>query len=101
VEEQRTAVRLLELTHLVEARARERALDVPEQEALEQRLRDRGAVDGDVGLVGAPAVPVDRTRDEVLAGAALAADQDRRVGRRRQLELALDLVPRRRQALDH
>src|SRR5690606_33096886 len=95
VEEQRAAVRLLELADLVKRGTGERALDMAEQDRLEQRLRNRRAVDDDVRLVGAPAVPVDRARDEILAGAALAADQDRRVGGRRQLELALDLVPRR------
>ena len=91
---------LRELAGLVEARARERAAHVAEQHALEHRLGDRGAVDGDERLRGAPAVEVDRVRDELLAGAALAGDEHRRVGVRDVLDAALDLEPVRRQPLD-
>src|SRR5581483_12351863 len=55
--------------------AGERALDVAEQFALEQRVRDRAAVDGDEWTCGSVAVIVDGPGDEFLAGATLALDQ--------------------------
>ena len=63
----------------VRHRAGERALDVAEEFALEQVLGNRAAVERDQRALGAPAVVVDRARDEFLARAALAEDQDRRV----------------------
>ena len=62
-------------------RVGERALRVTEQLALEQRLGHRRAVDRDERPVLAPRPLVDRARDDLLAGAALAGDQHRRVGR--------------------
>ena len=53
-----------------------------EQLALQKLGRQRSAVDGDEGMRGARAVVVDRQRRELLAGSAVAAYQDRRVGRR-------------------
>ena len=50
-----------------------------EQLALEQRLRDRRAVDGDEGLAAARRLRVDRARQHLLAGAALARQQHRRL----------------------
>ena len=47
VQEQRAAVRGLDLAERLLGRAGERALLVAEQLALEQRFRDRGAIDGD------------------------------------------------------
>ena len=47
VEEQRAAMRQLELARLARDRAGERALLVAEELGLEQRLGNRGAVDGD------------------------------------------------------
>ena len=73
VEEERAAVRRLEAADAPLARAGEGAALVAEELALEQRLRDRGAVHDDEGLVAARAELVDRARDELLAGAALAA----------------------------
>ena len=67
---------------LVGVRAGERALDVAEQLGLEQRLGDRAAVDGDERLVGARRQVVQRARDQLLAGAALAGDEHRGLGRR-------------------
>ena len=63
--------------------AGERALLVAEQLALEQRRGNRGAVDGDERPVAARAQRVERAREQLLAGAALAAQQHRGVGRRR------------------
>src|SRR5690348_17894277 len=46
---------------------------------LEQRLRQRGAVDRHHWATGAPAVAMNELGDELLTGAALTADHDRRV----------------------
>jgi hypothetical protein len=62
-------------------RARERALHVAEQLALDQLRRDGGAVDLDERPLGPMRQPVDRTRDQLLAGPVLAGDQHARVGR--------------------
>ena len=80
VEEQRAAVRELELARLARRRAGERALLVAEQLRLEQRLGNRRAVDRDERAVGARAQRVQRAREQLLAGAALAFEQHRRVG---------------------
>ncbi len=82
VEEQRAAVGHLELALAPVLRAGERALLVAEQLALEQALGQRAAVDRHDGKVPPRAGGVDRPRDELLAGAALAADQHGRVGPR-------------------
>ena len=86
VEEQRAAVRELELARLPRRRAGERALLVTEELGLEQRLGNRGAVDGDERSVGARAQHVQRAREQLLARAALAFDQHGRVGRRRAMQ---------------
>ena len=52
--------------------AGEGALLVAEQLGLEQRVGDRGDVDRHEGLRRGGALRVDRARDELLAGAALA-----------------------------
>ena len=73
---------------------------VAEQLRLEQRLGQRRARHGHERPVGARALGVDGAREQLLAGAALAEHQDRRVaprGRARQLE---DLLHRRALA-DH
>jgi hypothetical protein len=57
----------------------ERALDVAEQLALEQVGGYRAAVERDERLALARAEIVDRARDQLLAGAALAGDQHRGV----------------------
>ena len=67
-------------------RAGERALLVAEQLGLEQVLRDRRAVDRDKRAVGARTERVERAREQLLAGAALAFEQHRRVGRRRAVQ---------------
>ena len=82
VEEQRAAVRLLEQALAALLGVGERALRVAEQLALEQRLGHRRAVDRDERAVLARATAlVERARDDLLAGAALAGDQHGRVGR--------------------
>ena len=72
VEEQRPAVGLLEAPFAAAGRAREGALLVAEQLALEQRLGQRRAVELDERCRRAGAVLVDSLRDELLARAALA-----------------------------
>ena len=75
VEEQRAPVRLLEPPLAVADGAGERAAHVAEQLRLEQRFRDRAAVERHEP-VGAPrAVVMDRARGEFLAGAGLARDE--------------------------
>src|SRR5262249_10675210 len=49
---------------------------VPEELALEERIRDRAQVHGDEAPLPPPAAPVDRRRDYLLAGAGLPLDQD-------------------------
>ena len=63
-------------------RAGERALLVAEQLALDQAGRQGGAVDLDERLVAPRAGRVDGAGDQLLAGAGLAGDQHRGVGRR-------------------
>ena len=58
------------------ASAREGALLVAEELRLEQVAGHGGAVDADERLVGARARRVDGLRDDLLAGAALAVDED-------------------------
>ena len=92
VEKQRAAMRQLELAGLARRRAGERALFVAEQLRLEQVLGDRRAVDRDKRSVGARAQRVQRSRKQLLAGAALAFEQHRRVGRRRAMQRHGDLL---------
>src|SRR6202012_3314360 len=82
VEEDRAAARGDEQARLGGLGVGERALVVAEQLALEQLGRDRRAVDRDERPAGALAGGVDRARHQLLAGAALAGDQDRRQRRR-------------------
>ncbi|MCY1233227.1 hypothetical protein D9M72_457600 [compost metagenome] len=82
VEEDGAGMRALELAAPVVAGAGEGALLVAEQFGLEQAVGNRAAVDRDERLVGARAVGVDHLGHQLLAGAALAVDQHRQVGRR-------------------
>ena len=66
VEEQRALVRLLEAALARADRAGERAAHVAEQLGLEQRLRNRAAVERDEAVRAARAVVVDRARDHSL-----------------------------------
>ena len=92
VEEQRAVVGELETALAAFDGAGERAFLVTEQFALEQGVGNGGAVDRDVRRVGARAQLVERLGDELLAGAGLAADQHRRVGRRGVLDHLIDLA---------
>ena len=72
VEEQGTAVRLLQPSDSRLDRASERAALVPEQLALEQPIRNRTAVDYDERAIGAGAMTMDGPGHELLPGARLA-----------------------------
>ena len=78
IQEERAAVGLLETADAPGLRAGERAAFVPEEFALQQRVRDGRAIDGDERLVRPVAVLVNRPRDQFLAGAGRAADEDSR-----------------------
>src|SRR5947208_2712181 len=60
--------------------ARERPAHVAEQLRLEQVLRQRAAVQRHHRLVAAERMEMDRLRDEPLAGAGLAGEEDGAVG---------------------
>src|ERR1700719_321200 len=49
---------------------------MPEQLTLEQAVRDSGAVDGDERRAPSRGLEMNRARDQLLAGAALAARQN-------------------------
>ena len=72
---------LLELADSPGHGAGEGALLVAEQLGFEQGVGNRRAVDRDEGLLGAAAVTVDKSRQQLLAGARLAGNQHARVGR--------------------
>jgi hypothetical protein len=82
VEEDRAAFGSLEAALARLSGSGERALLVPEQLRLEKGVRNGSAVDRYERLVGAPTPVVDREGGELLAGAALAGDQDRNVASR-------------------
>ena len=93
VEQQRAAIGGLEQALVIAYCAGERSFDVAEQLRLEQVFGHRAAVDGDERLGAARAGVVDGARQQFLAGAAFAGDEDARVGARdhvRLRELLLD-----------
>ena len=71
-----------------------------EQLALEQRLDDRGAVDGDEAAIAARTGAMQRARDQLLAGAGLAGDQ-RGAHVRRQPADQREQILHQRPAADH
>ena len=81
VEEQRSALRLLELAGVCVVRAGERAFLVPEEHGFEHLLRNRRAVDRDEWSFRARRMTVDVAREDFLAGAALAGEQHGDVAR--------------------
>src|SRR5579863_968823 len=88
IEEQRPGVRRFEKAGFHAFSAAESALFVPEQLALHQMFGQSGAIYVDERLAGATRIMMYRARDQFLAGAALARDQDGRIsaanfGRRR------------------
>ena len=98
VEEERAAVGDLEEAAALGVGAGEGAAHVAEERGLEQRLGDGGAGLGDERLAAARAVVVDGARDELLAGAALAVDDDGERGVGHAVEQAEELEHARRPA---
>ena len=87
VQEERAAVGQREGAVAGGDRAGERAALVPEELAAGQLRDDRRAVEHDqVALARAGIEGVDQPRDQLLARAALAGDQDRGVGEVRHLD---------------
>ena len=80
VEQQRAPVRLHEEARPRRARVGEGAPDVAEELALEELLGHGGAVDRHQRSVLPIPAPVERLGDDLLPGAALAGDEDARVG---------------------
>ena len=73
-------------------------LHVAEQLGLEEGLGDGAAVDRDERALRARRAAVDLPRDDLLAGAGLAGDEHRDVGRRDLLDPPVDLAHRRARA---
>src|SRR5262249_43974675 len=96
VEEERAPRRDLEETLLVLVGAGERAFRVAEELALEERLGDRAAVLRVEAAAAARRVAVDRARDELVARARLAADEDRHVERDHAVERLEEVIHARR-----
>ena len=92
VEEEGASFGQLEAALLAARRAGEGARLVAEQLALDQRLRQRRAADLEKRLLGAGRVVVQRVRDQLLAGARFAADEDGGVGARHLLDLLVRLL---------
>ena len=82
VQKQRATVRDLEPSRFGADGAGERTALEPEELAFEKPFRECAAVDGDERAVSARAPLVDRFRDELLPGAAFAAEERRRGGAR-------------------
>ncbi len=76
IEEKRAAVGLLETARAPLGRPGECSFFVAEEFALEQLRGERGAMDGDEFCLVAVAEVMDGVGDQLLAGAALALDED-------------------------
>ena len=94
VEEERPPLGVLELPGPGGGRPRERPLLVAEELGLEERLRDRGAVQRQEGPVRAGAQSVDPPGDEFLPRAAFPGDQDVHPGRGDEADLSQYLFHR-------
>ncbi len=95
VEKDRRAIRQFEPADLLRQRAGEGALLPAEQLALDERARNRRAVDAHHDAAAPRALLVNLRRDEFLAGTRFAEEQHRRVSGRdlaRLFEHALDGV---------
>src|SRR5204862_7870246 len=87
-------MRHLELAGLPCNRAGECALLVTEKLGLEERFRNRRTVDRDKRLIRARAQHVQRPREQLFPGAALAFEQYGRIGRRPALQRSERLAQR-------
>src|SRR5690606_6092462 len=92
VEQQRAAVRALEIALVLARRAGEAALLVAEHLALDELGRYRAAVHREKGPVAPSRQLVDRLRDDLLARPALAADQHAHRGAGHARDLVIDLA---------
>ena len=90
----RAAVRFLEAAGARGHGAGERAAHVTEELRLEQRLGDGAAVDRHEPLRAPRAVVMNGVRDELLAGAGFAGDEDRAARLRHRLEQREQLLHR-------
>src|SRR4030095_11690642 len=95
VEEERAAVRLLEATADPAVRAREGALLVAKELALEKTVREGGAVHRDE-RAARPTARVDVRGDDFFSGAALAQQQHGPRDARDRLGLSHDALHRLR-----
>ena len=100
VEKDRSAVGKLEAADSFLDRARERPFDMAEQFALDQSGGNRAAVDLHERPVAPLAAAVDGPREQFLAGAGFADDEDRRVGGRHALDFSQHVEQRRAVADD-
>src|SRR5262249_34582563 len=100
VEEQSAPIGRMKLAELGRDRAGKRALDVTEELALEQILRNSTAIDGEEGSFRARRPGVNFSCDQLFAGAGLSGDKDADVGGGDALDLLEDLVHRRATADD-
>src|SRR6185437_16594780 len=82
VQEKRAAVRLHDQAFRYADGAGERAFGMAEQLGFDEVDRNGAAVHRDERTSGAKTLAVNRVRDELLAGAAFALDEHRRVSRR-------------------
>jgi hypothetical protein len=78
VEKQGAAMRLLEQTGPLGDRACESATRIAEQLGLEQLVRQSRAIDGTERATGTPTQPMQCPRNEFLARARFASDEDRK-----------------------
>ena len=90
IEHQRAAVRGLDFAYRLSRRTGERALLVTEELAFEQRLGNRGTVDGNETFIAARRERVQRPRQQLFAGAAFAQQQDGCAGASDFLDNATD-----------
>jgi hypothetical protein len=95
VEEDRALVGLREEAGTLTNGAGERALLVAEELGLQELAGQRGTVDRDECRMRALARGVDRARDELLTGAALARDENGRVRRRDAADESMDPLDQR------
>ena len=86
VDEDGAPVGALEVADVLPVGARERALLMAEDGALEEALRDDPAVDGDEGAVGTRAGAVQRPGHQLLARAAFSLDEHGGFSYRDQLQ---------------
>ena len=89
IQEQRATVRRLRAPDAALAGVGERPLLVSEKLGLDQRLRQRRTVERDKWLVLAQGQALQRAGDQLLARAARATDQHRRVRRRHLTDLLI------------